>query len=366
MNPQTYAQVNLNHLIHNFQTIQKLNEGKQIICVLKADAYGHGAIPCGKALEAAGATFFAVYSIDEALQLQSAVHKPILILSYLPEARIDEAILSEFRINVYTMEMAEEINERAVALNQKAHIHISINTGMERLGFPWGISSVNAIESIIQYPMLNIEGIFTHYATADEQDLTFATEQYQRFEQTVQAIEKKGIHIPMIHIDNSAGSLYIQQPTTTAVRPGLALLGIDPTNPTENPHQLKPVMSLYTTVINLHTIHPGDTVSYGRKYTANTDKIIATLCIGYADGFFRYNTNKGAVCIQGKKAPILGSVCMDMCMVDVSQIPNISIGDRAEVFGNHMSAAETAATIETIPYELFCAVNKRVPRIYER
>lgn len=363
--PNTYAQIDLSNLVSNYKALAELNKNKTPIAIVKADAYGHGAAECAAALEKAGAKYFAVANTDEAEQLRKhGIKGDILILGYVPEERVDEILEYDVITGLYTVHFARRLSEAAEKLGRKAKVHIMLNTGMNRLGFPCSDEGIEQIKSVAANGGIEIDGIFSHYATADEEDLSYARLQREKFVTMVEKLGNEGIHPRMIHISNSAAGLDFDCPIENAFRPGLVLYGLTPFADGRFKDILKPVMTFKTSVANVFDLKKGETVGYGRHYTAPSDRKIATLCVGYADGYFRQLSNKADVFIRGKRAHSTGNVCMDMMMVDVTDIPDVRVGDEVELFGNNIPAQELADLIGTIPYEIFCSLSKRVVRFY--
>ena len=363
--PNTYAIIDLKNLADNFHKIEEKVKGKTVICVVKADAYGHGATRCAMALEESGAQYFAVSSLDEAMELRDAgIKSPILILGYVPIERIDKSLRYDLTYTIYSMTFANALNKQAQEHQTQAKVHIKINTGMNRLGFKGHDNVLRKAREIASMNSLHLEGIFSHYATADDADLSFTEQQHKLFRAVIDELIKENIHIPMVHISNSAGSSAYLSDITTAVRTGILLYGINPSNSIHE--DVIPVMNLYSTVANISRLNKDESVSYGRTYFANNAKKIAVISAGYADGYFRSLSNKGEVSIRGKRAKIVGNICMDMFMVDITHIEHVAVGDQVTLFGDDPTATELAELIGTIPYELTCSLSKkRVRRIYK-
>lgn len=360
----TFAQINLNNLSFNYRKLVEISGGKTVICIVKADAYGHGAAICARRLQEDGAEYFAVASIDEAEELRkNGIEKPILILGYIPLERVSEVIEYALCPGIYSMGFAYELNREAVRQNKKVDVHIKLNTGMNRLGFSGRENSVAHIKEINSLDGINIKGIFSHYCTADEDDLSYSRLQLEKFKEILADIRAAGIDPPIVHISNSAATLAFDCDIANAVRPGLALYGINPLISGEERCELRPVMTFCSQVANTFTLHAGESIGYGRKYTADSNRKIAVVCAGYADGYFRLLSNKADVSINGKRAKIRGNICMDMLMADITDIPDVKVGDKVELFGSNIPASELADMIGTIPYEITCALSKRVQMV---
>ncbi len=365
----TVALIDLDAITNNINFIKsKLQNRANIMTVVKADAYGHGAISIVKHLQSIGINHFAVAFLDEAIQLRKAgILDPILVLGSTPITSIDEAFKYDITLTVFTKKMVEQIDEIGKSYKKKLKIHIKVDTGMGRIGvFP-----EEAEEFLIYIKdkhWIEIEGIFTHFATADERDKAFTLKQYELFKKMMDRL--LAIHeIPLQHLSNSAASIDLPELEQNMVRLGISLYGLFPSDEVNvTREELTPVMTLKTEIIFLKEIRAGQTVSYGATYIADKNTLVATLPIGYADGLPRKLSNKGSVLIHGKRAPIIGRVCMDQIMIDVTHIPSVEIGDEVVIFGSQsgdfISLNELAGHADTINYELATLIGKRVPRIY--
>ena len=369
-----WTEINLDNLLCNFNVIkQRLGDSTKICCVVKANAYGHHAPKIASVLENAGADMFGVSNIEEALQLRNAAIKaPILILGYTPPECA--YVLAENNITqcVYSLEYARCLSENLSEHNRSINVHIKIDTGMGRLGFQCDEKSgaVSQILDVSKLAGLNIEGIFTHFAVSDngEKGKSFTNKQYNKFTEIVTELENKGLTFKCKHCSNSAAAIMYPEFSMDMVRAGLILYGLLPSDEVLLDVELKPVMSLKSVVSNIKTINKGDTVSYGCDFVATEKMKIATVPMGYADGFFRSNTkNNVSLIVKGKKAPIIGRICMDQLMLDVSSVDGLEIGDEVVVFGDEQgvnSADDFAKANGTINYEIICSVGKRVPRVF--
>lgn len=364
------AEIDLDALDFNIKSIIKRVNGRaKLIGTIKADGYGHGAIEVADVLTANGVDMFSVAMLDEAINLRNnGIDKPILILGLTPPQYIKEALEYDVILTVPNYETAVTISKAAVELGKKAVIHIKLDTGMGRIGFKPNEESVDIIEKISKLDNIEIEGIFTHFSTSDSKDKTFTGIQKERFVKTVEALEKRGVHIPIKHASASAGLMDFDDMFFNAVRPGIILYGYYPSDDVMKDRlSLKPVMSLKSYVTFIKEIDEGDSISYGRTYVADSKRKIATIPAGYADGYNRLLSNKGRILINGKSAPIRGRVCMDQCMVDITDI-DAKEWDEVVLLGKQgneeITADEIAKTIGTISYEVLCMVSKRVPRIY--
>ena len=346
-----------------------------LCCVIKADGYGHGAVMLAHLYEKLGADWFAVSNIEEAMQLRSAgIKKPVLILGYTPAECAE--MLSENNISqaVYSLEYAEALNECAEKAGVKIKIHLKLDTGMSRIGLLCQSRSednkaVSDGFNICSMPSFETEGVFTHFAVADEGEdgEDFTINQFDNFMYTVKRLEQMGVKFKVRHCANSGAIEDYPQMHLDMVRAGIVLYGLAPSVKIKNPLDLQPVMELKSAVSHTKEIHPGMTVSYGRTYTADKTARLATIPVGYADGYVRSVAKDGYVLLHGKRAKIRGRICMDQCMVDISDIEDVKIGDAATVFGrekNAPSADDIARWIGTINYEVTCIVGKRVARVY--
>lgn len=364
---RTWATVNLAAAKENIIKIRKIvGHSCALMSVVKADAYGHGASEIAKAI-GDYSDFFAVSNIDEAVQLRNAgINKPVLILGYTPPHSMN--LLAEYGITqtVFSYEYGKTLSDAAKAIGTKITVHIKIDTGMNRLGFSAQNkeafdNSVKEIKALSKEEFLEFEGIFTHFAVADEPSNPFTQTQFNRFCDCVSALEKEGIQFRFRHAANSAAIINFPEMKLNMARPGLILYGITTNRP--DTIGLKPVMELKTTVSFIHDFKKGDSVSYGQTYVAKRDMKIATLPIGYADGLFRSLSKNLNVVINGKNAPVIGRICMDQCMVDVTGL-DVKTEDEVTIFGEGKSVYELSDSIETIPYEIICDIGKRVPRVY--
>ncbi|MBP7175038.1 MAG: alanine racemase [Thermoclostridium sp.] len=369
---RTWAEINLDHIGHNVREIAK-RAGKmtEIMAVVKADAYGHGIFETVPTLLESGASRLAVSMLDEAIQLRDiGVRVPILVLSYTDPVRAEEIIEHNITQTVFSHDLAQALSRAAVKLGKHARIHIKIDTGMTRVGFSPGYSAIKDVVEINQLPGIIIEGLFSHFASADEAEREYTLLQYERFESIVQELNRIGILIPVKHISNSGAILQYPTLDLDMVRPGIILYGLYPSDQVDKTViDLKPAMSLKAKVVMVRDVEPGVSISYGRTYTTKRKSRIATIPIGYADGYSRLLSNTGRVLIHGEYAPVLGRVCMDQCMVDVTDIPTpVTTGDEAVLFGKQgnreITVDEVAALSQTVNYEVVCLIGKRVPRVY--
>lgn len=366
------AVVSLDAIAHNFAEMKKnIAKGTKIVAVIKADGYGHGAEAIARLIEDYDYIWgFAVATSEEALQLRTfGVKKPILILGIVFEEYFTQMIAKEIRLTVCTYEMAQKLSEEAQRQGRDVHIHIGLDTGMSRIGFADRQESVEEIKKISQLPNLKIEGMFTHFARADETDRSPAIDQLNRYLNFAKLLEDAGIQIPMKHCSNSAGIIRVPEANLNAVRAGITIYGIYPSNEVERDIvKLIPAMELKSHISYIKTVEPGAAFSYGGTFTAKKEMKVATIPVGYADGYPRSLSNKGWVLIHGKKAPILGRVCMDQFMVDITKIPDAKAGDEVTLIGKDgkefISIEKFGDLSGRFSYEFACDISKRVPRVY--
>lgn len=368
----TWAEIDLNNLEHNMKEIAKLCKGKEIIAVLKADAYGHGALDVARTLINGGATKLGVAVITEALELRdSGIDTPIVILGYTPLSFAKELIRNDIEQTVYTYECAAELSKEAQSLNKRVKIHVAVDTGMGRIGFLPTEQGLDEIEALSKLPNVDIDAIFTHFATADEADKSYTLEQMEKFNWFCDALEKRGVNVGKKHIANSAAIIDMPDAYFDGVRPGILLYGYYPSYEVNREKlDLKRVLTLKANISYVKTLPKGEYISYGRKFYTERESIIATIPIGYADGYSRQMLNKAKVIINGQLAPVVGSICMDQCMIDVTDIGQVKEGDEVILLGEQngvkFDAEDMAEIIGTISYEVICMISKRVPRVYIR
>ncbi|MBQ6884673.1 MAG: alanine racemase [Clostridia bacterium] len=366
---RTWAEIDVNALIHNFNIIK--STAKVPICaVVKANAYGHNVDIVVPVLEKAGADFFAVSNIEEAIELRElGITKPILILGYTPCEYVTELNKYDISQCVYSLDYARELSFEAIKNNIKIKIHIKLDTGMSRIGFDCRSNALNGINDAIVSAKLEgfiLEGVFTHFAVSDRnkmQEDGFTDEQYNRFDNAVVLLKQSGLNPQLCHCCNSAALCLDNNKHFDMCRAGIILYGLTPSSDLKLPQDFIPAMNFKSVVSLVKTISKGDTVSYGRTFKAQKDMTIATVSCGYADGYPRLLSSKGYVLINGKRANILGRVCMDQFCVDITNIPNIKRGDEVLLWGRDLPVEQFADMIGTINYELVCGVSERVKKI---
>ena len=373
---RTWAVIDLDAIAHNVRTIQSsLQPGCRVMAIVKADAYGHGAGYVSRTLRDAGVTWFGVSNLEEALQIREAgIAQSILILGYTPPC--EAARLAEYAITqtVFDADYAAQLSQAALAAGVNIRVHVKIDTGMSRLGFlcqnkddiP---AAVQTLETVCRLPGLIPEGIFTHFASADEQDDGgYTKKQFDCFMALIEAMKERGVHFALRHCCNSAGTLRYPEMHLDLVRPGLILYGLAPDDWMRSFLPLEPAMTLKTVVSMVKSVPGGTSVSYGRIFTTADTTRLATVPIGYADGYPRAMSGKAYMLLGGKRVPVVGRVCMDQCVLDVTDIEDVHEGMTVTVFGCDDEACipveEYSAWCSTINYETICLIGKRVPRIF--
>ncbi len=363
---RVYAKIDLDSICDNIEQVQQsVGAEVAIYAVIKANAYGHGALQVAKALKNRVAGF-GVATAEEALSLRDAgIKNPILILGYIFPGSSEALIMEDITLTVFDYETAETLSMMAGRLNKTVKVHIKVDTGMGRIGFLPDEQSVDTVCAIARLPHLQIEGLFTHFACADEADKTSANRQLKQFSAFADALSAAGINIPMLHMSNSAGITEMPDARFNMVRCGIATYGLYPSEEVDRSKlKLIPAMSLHAKVTYVKTVPAGTPVSYGSTFVTDRETVIATIPIGYADGYPRSLSGRGYMMIRGKKAPVLGRVCMDQCMVDVTDIPNVKRGDEVIVMGDGVDTETVARLSDRLHYELICDIGVRVPRVY--
>ena len=371
-NSRVKAVISLDAVEQNFREMRKnIAEDTKMIAVVKADAYGHGAVPIAHLIEGYDYIWgFAAATAEEAVHLrENGVTKPILILGIVFEEYYPELVRDDIRLAVCEYEEAEKLSKEAVLQNKTVHIHIALDTGMTRIGYADIPESVEEIKKIAGLPNLEIEGMFTHFSRADEYDRSPAMVQLERYQKFSDLVEAAGVEIPLHHCSNSAGIIRVPEANLSIVRAGITIYGIYPSSEVERDIvKLTPVMELKSHVTYVKDVPEGAAISYGGTYVADKKRRVATIPVGYADGYPRQLSNKGWVLIHGKKAPILGRVCMDKFMVDVTEIGDVKKGDEVTLLGRDgdefISIEEIGDLCGRFSYEFACDISPRVPRIY--
>ena len=369
---RVYAKIDLDAAAYNMEQMKKrIGGGARLIAVVKTDAYGHGAVPLAEVFEKLDYVWgYAVASLDEGMILRKhGIKKPILVLGCVFPDQYDDMVRNDIRAAVYMEEMALGMAEAARKAGKKAYIHIKTDTGMGRIGFPVSEESADIIERISKLEDIKIEGMFTHFAKADETDKTYTYDQHRKFMWMKEQMEKRGVEIPYYDCDNSAGIIDFPDMKHDLARAGISTYGMYPSEEVnQNAVDLKPVLSLVSHVIFVKTVEPGTSISYGGTFVAPEKMRVATIPVGYGDGYPRSLSNKGSVLIHGKRARILGRVCMDQFMVDVTDIPDVKFMDQAVLIGedqgDRITVEELAGLSGRFNYEFVCCLGKRIPRVY--
>lgn len=369
---RVYARIDMDAIVYNMNEMRKnVNKSTKFMVVIKADGYGHGAVPIAAMLEPEEYIWgFAVATLDEAVVLRiEGIKKPILVLGCIFPDQYREMLDYDIRMNVYTEEMAASISKMAIEENKTAYLHIKLDTGMGRLGFSIMEESVEAIKRISNMPMVCMEGIFTHFATADEVDKTFTKHQISEYNWMVQRLEAEHITFPFGHCSNSAAIIDVPEANFDIVRAGISTYGLYPSEDVCKKNvELKPAMALKSHIAFVKEIEAGTPVSYGSTFVAPGKMKIATIPVGYADGYPRSLSNCGYVLIKGKRANIIGRICMDQFMVDVTGIEDAKFGDKVTLIGKdgneYLPVEKLSELSGRFNYEFVCDLGKRIPRVY--
>lgn len=368
---RAWREIDLDALTHNARTLQRaLAPGCKLMAVVKADAYGHGAVPMSHALVELGAEYLAVSNLEEAVQIRrGGIRAPILILGYTPAMYAENMLYLDLTQEVHSLDYAQALNEALSGTNFILNVHLKLDTGMTRIGFTaYGDeAAMQDLAAAARLPHLHVEGAFMHFSVADsraEEDAAYTRLQYRRFQDALDFLAGAGIQPELRHCCNSGATLLYPEYALDMVRPGIMTYGLNPSPDTAGILDLEPVLSLYTTVSQIRTFPAGVDVSYGRTYRTESPRRLAVLSIGYADGLLRSLSGRAAFLIRGRLAPVVGRICMDMCMVDVTDIPEAREGDTVAIISPQRPCEILAEQLGTISYEVLCGINKRIPRIY--
>lgn len=363
----TVARISLSALTHNFEEVMRRANGRKVLAVVKARAYGHGLVPVSRHLLGRGAHMLGVALVEEGRELREAgIDAPVLVMGPVFPEQADAVAAWRLTPVLSNNTVARALADAARRRSLRIAVHVKVDTGMSRLGVspeaaPDLVQELMALEGIV------VEGLMTHFADADLRDKAFAAHQMERFETLLRVLADRGIAIPLRHAANSAAILDYQRALFTMVRPGLMLYGYDPVEGSASGADLQPVLSLFTRIFLLKKVPAGTPISYGRTFVTGRESLIATIPIGYADGFSRGLSNCGEALVRGVRAPIAGRVCMDMTMLDVTDVPGVREGDEVVLIGSsggeRITAADLAAKTGTIPYEVLCGISARVPRV---
>ncbi|MCL4515087.1 MAG: alanine racemase [Firmicutes bacterium] len=364
-----WAEINLDHIAHNIREIRrKAPKDAKIMAIVKANGYGHGALQVGRTALANGAALLGVAIVEEAIHLRKGgITAPIHILGMPPAGQAELVVENDASCAISSWTVAEALSQAAQRLGKAARVHLKVDTGMGRLGLLPGDAPEFA-EKLTHLPGLQVEGIFTHFATADEADKSFTRSQFQVFRKVQAALEARGIRIPLAHVANSAAILDLPEMCTGAVRPGIMTYGLYPSRDVSRSVELRPAMRLKARVVLARHLPAGAGISYGRTYVTKRPTTVALLPLGYADGFSRLLSNKAEVLIRGRRMPVVGRICMDQSMVAAPVGAEVAEGEEAVIFGTQGQEAipveEVADRLRTINYEVVCMVGARVPRVY--
>ena len=372
---RTWAEVSLDNLAHNYTEIRKtLPAGCRFLGVVKADAYGHGAVPVSRALEELGAEYLAVSDLEEAVQIRrGGIRLPILILGYTPPEYAAFLAEQNFVQEINFLEYGQQLQQQLAGTGLRLKTHVKLDTGMSRLGFfaydhP---QTVEQIQSLSRLEHLVLEGVFAHFSVSDSRqpdDIRYTRAQFERFQTMLQELERAGVTFEIRHHANSGALLQYPEYALDMVRSGIATYGLFPSPALQGGMDLRPVFSLHTAIAQIRPFEAGIPVSYDRIYTTPGPRTLAVLPVGYADGLMRRLSQKATVLLHGKRAAKVGRICMDLCMIDVTEIPEAKVGDTVTIIGENGGAVNSCDALanlaETIPYEILCGINKRVPRLY--
>ena len=370
---RTWANIDLDAAENNYNIIrERIKPETKLCCVVKANGYGHGAVQLSRLYESLGADYFAVSNIEEAVQLRNAkVSLPILILGYTDPRCASQLATQKITQCVFSFDYGKALSDNAREQGVEVVIHLKIDSGMGRIGFQCVDSELDKAAMVCNMPGLKVEGIFTHFASADEGDVgkDYTLSQFNKFMHSISYLEAKGANFILRHCANSAGIFDYPETHLDMVRAGIVLYGLQPSTALNNPGNLQPVLMLKTIIDHIKTVHLGDCISYGREFKAECEMKVATIPVGYADGLWRSNSqNHMVVEVEGKLAPIIGRICMDQCMIDVTDIPDATVNSKVTVYGTEgqTSVDHIASSNKTINYEIVCAIGERVPRVYKR
>ena len=367
----TYLEINLDNLAHNFREIERLVKKDTLVMpIIKANAYGHGSMELANLYKEMGVKKLGVSLLNEGLELRKAgIEGQILILNYTPSFQMNLVVEYNLTQTIYRLEDAIALSNEAKKANKSMKIHIKIDTGMSRLGFLPNQESVEEIKKIRDLENIEVEGIYTHFAKADEEDKSFTKTQYERFTQMVNELEKNGVDIPIKHVSNSAAIIDLPEYNLDIVRPGIILYGYYPSDEVMKDRiDLKPAMTLKALISNIKTVPKDTGISYGHLFTTKKESKIATIPIGYADGYTRILTGKAEAYVGDKRVPIAGKICMDQLMLDITGLEDLKVGDQVVFFGvgnpSYPHVDEVAKKLGTINYEIICMMGRRLPRVY--
>ncbi|HSN59067.1 MAG TPA: alanine racemase [Clostridiaceae bacterium] len=367
-----WEEVNLDNLANNMKNIRAKVKSKELFAVVKADAYGHGAVEAAPVLLENGATRLAIAVLSEGVELRKAgLECPIMILGYTPETLFADILEYDLEPTLFGYEYAEKLSKAAAAAGKTVKIHIKVDTGMGRIGFLPNEESVAEAVKISKLPSLEIEGLFSHFSTADELNKEYSNFQYKNYTWFMERLLENGVKINIRDIDNSAAIMDLPETNLDGVRPGIIMYGYYPSDEVDKSVlDIKPVMTLKACLLHVKTLEEGQYIGYGRKFKTERKSVIGTIGIGYADGYTRMLSKKAKVIINGKFAPVVGNICMDQCMIDLTDAGEVKAGDEVILMGTDgtlkFDADDIAPLLGTINYEVLCMIGRRVPRVYIR
>ena len=367
MPDRAWVEIDLDAIANNLVEIKRhLGDGVRVNGVIKADGYGHGAIMTAQVLCEKGIDMLSVATLDEALQLRKVMTEvPILVLGYTEIDRVDEIVSNNIIVTIFDRGLAEKLSDEAVSKGCRVTVHIKLDTGMNRIGFHY--TDEDSIFRTFELRGLDITGTFTHFSTADEEDSTYTELQYKRFCAIIGKLRSRGMDPGICHVNNSGGIMMHGDKSMDMVRAGLILYGLYPSEHSEKTSglSLANAMTMKARIIKVKTIEPGEHVSYGNNFITGRSTRVATISCGYADGYSRVLSGKAEVLVNGQKAPVIGNICMDMCMADITDIEgDVEPGDSAILFNNEITAGQIASMTGTISYEIVCRIGMRIPRVY--
>lgn len=367
-----WEEVNLDNLAYNMQNIRARVKSKEIFAVVKADAYGHGAVEVAPVLLENGATRLAVAVLTEGVELRKAgMTCPILILGYTPETLFGDILEYDLEPTLFSYDYAEKLSKAAAEAGKTVRIHIKVDTGMGRIGFLPNEESVAEAVKLSKLPNLEIEGLFSHFSTADELNKEYSNYQWKNYNWFLDKLVENGVKIKIRDMDNSAAIMDLPETNLDGARPGIIMYGYYPSDEVDKDVlDIKPAMSLKACILHVKTLEEGQYIGYGRKFKTERKSVIGTLGIGYADGYTRMLSKKAKVIINGKFAPVVGNICMDQCMIDLTDVGEVKVGDEVILMGTDgnlkFDADDIAPLLGTINYEVLCMVGRRVPRVYTK
>lgn len=366
---RAWAEINLSAIAHNYNEVLKHTKGK-VLCVVKANAYGHGAVQVAGRLASLGAAYFAVATVSEAIELRkSGIETPILVLGYIDAEDMEDIVRYHITATICEMETAYALSTEAARLQTELPVHFKLDTGMTRLGFPaWEAQTVDELLECAALPYLKAEGMFTHFASADTDDAdsqAYTQQQFAHFIRIRETLEVRGMNGLLCHCSNSGGLTQFQQMNMDMVRAGIVLYGYSPDPELKTSLDLHPAMTVKAKVVQVKQV-PADTcISYGRTYQTDAPSCVAVIAMGYADGYLRAGSNRAKILLGSKLVPVVGRICMDMCIVQLPDDLDIKKGDEAIVFGaDSLTADDVARNADTISYEVLCALSERIPKRY--